>query len=417
MIEKTKVHPGQQRSTMTAYFANGKVSATGVAYIDGGTDVIRYEDKPMYTNGHLNWKSCLHDTSYSAFGSTGYAITVNPEDPWTNRVVIDGIVPSSNVYVPALPSQAKFDPQVIRDVLDQVNLNCRDTVLYYSGVLQAIPLVGGVLRFNRIMKDLAKQLKRDFLRKPFRTVIKSAISLDFIDRFVVKPTIDDARKFNDAVDYIFRVYQTAHERSAAPFALQAKRNRTFEQRTSSGSKSYIGWNGVTFDSSTLVEEESKAFLYLSAKYDTAAINPIHLWATRAGITRPLESVWDLVPFSFVVDYFTRAGDWIQEVGEKYDEQEALLGKISTIHAFWGSHRVTSSVKLTGTGAYGDRRYGGYVEAYAPGTQTFKREHFARFPIGDPLAYLAQLEEDTFLRVNLSPTRKRTLAQLFVQAKL
>lgn len=415
---KDKQMPSTNVQTMTARDFRGNPTADGSVTLPGYRDTIAYEDGPKHRHGKLVWKSCTHDSELNSKGTTGIALITCPGHSLYRYVDLNGVIPPGDVHVPLLPKGASFDREVLRDVVSQVDLNCRDTVLYYSGVLQAIPLVGGVLRFNRIMKDLGKSLSRGLRKQPFRTVIKSAISADFIDRFVIKPTIDDARKFNDAVDYIFRIYQTAHERNMAPFALQAKRTRIITESTSSGSQSYLGWNGVTFDATTRVAVESKAFLYLSAHYNTAAIDPIHLWATRSGITRPLESVWDLVPFSFVVDYFARAGDWIQRIGEEVDRQGALEGVVTKVHACWGSLLAKSSVTLTGTGAYGDRRFSGRVDSYSPGVQTIERSHYERFPIGNPWLELTQLENDNlFLDVNLTSTRKRTLAQLLIQAKL
>lgn len=417
MITKVTVNPRTTVSTMSAGSDPNSIYYRGSSTIPGGTDTITYDDGPHYKWGRNVWKSCVHTTTYRCDGSTGLAVLHNPRAFDVRWVQINGVVPPGNINVPNIP-KGVYDRQVLRDVVSQVDLNCRDTVLYYSGVLQAIPLVGGVLRFNRIMKDLAKSLSRGLRKQPFRTVIKSAISLDFIDRFVVKPTIDDARKFNDAVNYIFRVYQTAHERNVAPFALQASRTNVISESTSSGDQSYIGNNGISYTKSTRVEVVSKAFLYLSAHYDTAAIDPIHLWATRAGLTRPLESVWDLVPFSFVVDYFTRAGDWIQKVGEEVDRQGALEGVVTKVHACWGSLLRQSTVTLKGTGAHGDYRYGGYVGTFTPMVQTLRRSHYERFPIGNPWLELTQLQEDDmFLDVNLTNTRQRTLAQLLIQAKL
>lgn len=329
-----------------------------------------------------------------------------------------GLVSPNAVSLPPLPTGVDYDRTVINDVLSQVDLNCRDTVLYYSGVLQAIPLVGGALRFNSIMKSLAKRLKKGMLHQPFTTVIKSAISLDFIDRFVVKPTIDDARKFNDAVNYIFRVYQTAHQRNSAPFALEASRTKVVSESSLSGTLGMIGRWGMEYSGTVRSQVTSKCFLWLEAGYDTAAINPIHLWATRTGLTRPLESAWDLVPFSFIIDYFTRAGDWIQSLGEEVDRQGALEGRISKIHACWGSRLVESIATLKGTRATHSRDSGAYIQYFVPNNRVIGTQLYERFPIRNPWLELTQFKgEDGFFNVNLSSTRKRTLAQLVIQARL
>lgn len=40
------------------------------------------------------------------------------------------------------------------------------------------------------------------------------------------------------------------------------------------------------------------------------VNPNVALATRCGLTNPLEIAWELIPFSFVVDWFARVGDFI-----------------------------------------------------------------------------------------------------------
>jgi hypothetical protein len=309
--------------------------------------------------------------------------------------------------------------------LDQIDLNSSENVLLYSGVVQAVPLLGSVFKLNSILRQLSKKLSKEFRKKPFTTVLKSAISLDFIDRFVISPTLDDARKFQDACDYVLRVIQTARDRNAHQFALNSASTEVVSETEGTS------WRGVSGD---LFEHQvhtlrrqtvtSKAFMLLEARYDLLAVDPIKFWAQRVGLTRPLDSVWDLVPFSFVVDYFTRAGDFIDHLSDKMSDVEGLRGRITAIHDLWGTHlckgeRISKVIKSQG-GPWVPRdavMEGKYIR---PGVSTCRNTYFSRFRVPDPWTALSSLQRDESwgkLNLSLSSTRKRTIAELIIQAKL
>jgi hypothetical protein len=262
------------------------------------------------------------------------------------------------------------------------------------------------------MNRAARKFSKSFKNKPFTTVVKAAISGDFINRFVIKPTIDDARKFINAHNYVVNVVNSAYERDAAPFALQARHRTIHDQTSYSGRTSTVRGMYLSYDATEQSVTEGKAFLLLSADYDTKAIDPIKLWATRLGILNPLDSIWDLVPFSFVVDYFAKAGDFIQSLGEKVTSQDGLRGKISNIYGLWGSLKNSVSVRAQGTSLSTRER----IESISYGEQTLESYDYTRFQISEPYSFMQEFEESGFLTIP-SLTQARTLAQLIIQAKL
>jgi hypothetical protein len=389
-----------------------------------GSDTITYEEGKR-NNGHWPWKECEHvsDRVYQPIVARS---VYHYQDPpgwygrqWnaeaTYQVGWDGTM---------LPVPAKeFNPVSVQAVLDQIDLNSKESVLLYSGVLQAVPLLGSVFKANRILKDAAKHLSKGMRKQPFTTVVKSLISADFVDRFVIRPTLDDMHKFQDATDYVIRVINTARERNAHRFALSsdlsevvASKSGTFS--TGNGDSSVI--HGKWTQSSVT---RSKAFVLVEAKYDLDAVSPLKVWAQRVGLTRPLESAWDLVPFSFVIDYFTRAGDFIAALSDEMSNVEGLRGQIVTIHDMWGTIDNSSSIVWTATGYSGNPIPSGF-----PGSNNVdlgegycKSRNFRRFRIPDPWQYLNSLQEriNDYLTVDvkLSSTRIRTLLELFIQSKL
>jgi hypothetical protein len=392
-----------------------------------GADTITY-DLGKKTNGHWPWKECVHtnEGSMSHGGATSFEVLA----PWNGSTWYESYVllprlPGDLPGVPPVP--ASFEAQALKKCLDQVDLNTSDAVLLYSGVLQAVPLLGSVTKFNSIMRGVQQHITKSLRKKPFTTVIKDLIQADFIDRFVISPTLADIRKFQDATDYVLRVIETARQRNSHKFALSSDVTSVFSEESSSGyyngpsgSDAYYAWNEKVSTGATC-----KAFILLEAEYNMTAVDPLKVWAQRVGLTRPLDSVWDLVPFSFVVDYFTRAGDFISHLSDEMSSIDGLKGKITSIHDVW--HTVNSysrCVRRPGGRIQGPFLPGGTELMYIvhdPSPAISTKEAFRRFRVGDQWERCMQLmrEPENYLSVNLdlSLTRQRTLAELVIQAKL
>jgi hypothetical protein len=317
-----------------------------------------------------------------------------------------------------------WDESTANALLDQIDLNSKENVLLYSGIIQAIPLLGGVLKLNRILKDAAKDLSKRMRKQPFTTVLQSLISADFIDRFVISPTLDDARRFQDAVDYTLRVINTAHERNMHRFALQSVSTDTTVAKAGTFRTSRL-YSTVTGEYKSITTRTSKAFMLLEARYDMMAVDPIKVWAQRVGLTRPLDSVWDLVPFSFVIDYFTRAGDFISALSDEMSKVEGLTGTITRIHDMWCSVDNRSEVIWTPKAHSWSTNFPSWAIDRVKEVQlqpaTLRSGTYERFQIKNPWQFLLSLYDDSadYLTVStkLSSTRKRTLLELLIQSRL
>jgi hypothetical protein len=162
--------------------------------------------------------------------------------------------------------------------------------------------------------------------------------------------------------------------------------------------------------------ESKLFLLAEVAYDTAAIDPVKLWATRCGLTRPLESVWDLVPFSFVVDYVTRCGDFVSALSDEMSSQDGLRGTFTRIYGCWGTNRLFSETEWADmTKVLSTSSYMVDYDVFSPGEVTRSTSQFERKALC-PWGLLTQ-NVNEFTHWGMSQTRYRTLLELFLQAKL
>lgn len=392
-----------------------------------GSETITYDDGAKF-EGKWPWKACEHVTD-RLYSPVCASIEWGYQDPpgwygrtWRSYDTFQASWDGSMLPVPT----AEWDPNTIYSILSQLDLNSKENVLLYSGVLQAVPLLGAVTKFNSIMKGVSKYVTKSLRKKPFTTVLQSLISADFIDRFVISPTLDDVRRFQDSTDYVLRVIETARQRSSTKFALSSE----VKTDVDSWEGTFRATNG---DAGAVYGTErrhssvrSKAFMLLEAKYDMLALDPIKIWAQRVGLTRPLDSVWDLVPFSFVIDYFTRAGDFIAALSDEMSNVEGLHGTITKIHDLWCTVDARSEIQWEATSNSGDPNTDRWWAAnryyhWTMGESFVRSGIFRRFRIPNPWPYLLSLNENLgdYLTVNtqLSSTRKRTLLELFIQSKL
>lgn len=402
-----------------------QVDVGNVASWKTGRNRIEYSTNPPLYGGKWPWNTCTHyrEHAVNPYLGTCFWDRYEPRGGYGTRCLSH--IYDMDIAAPALP-QGSYNANAPLGVLDQLDLNSRENVLLYSGIVQAIPLLGSVLKLNSICRKIIKNTSKSFRRKPFTTVIKSLISADFIDRFVISPTLDDAKRFQDACDYTLRVMQTLRDRHEHITPLSHEYREVLTE--SSGTKAVgIPGRNSSVNCSYVKRTEliSKAFCIMEVRYNMTAVAPLKVYAQRVGLSRPLDSIWDLVPFSFVADYFFRSGDFVQEVSDRMSEVEGLKGKIARIYDLWGSFERKSSYRQTVTG-FGVRptfSWGEWAVAptLRPSVGVASRSYYSRFRIPDPMAYFNSLWQPSeswgSINFDLSLTRKRTLAELFIQAKL
>lgn len=415
-MDRTKT---EQKTPTLAFGYSGDNSFVEVWKGQTASNSITYGLGPKYVNGRMSWKPCVHsrfnDCSGILYDGTWKA-TWQPKYSRRACTTPGGSSPTfASGTIPSLDSSALW--QQFHDSLD---LNCKDSVLAYSTIVQLFPLGGQLLRANHILRKVAKQLSRDMRRKPFATVIKSAISLDFINRFVVQTTLDDLHKVATSMDYVLSVIDRARAREASPTAYKFDQytERVAFDRTRTYSDAGANVKG-TLREKRLAFRRQQLHVLALAKYNLSEVSPLLLWANRVGLTKPLGSMWDLIPFSFVVDYFFRAGEFIDTLENQYTSIDGLVGKVQSIEGAWLTEKsgYQTSYDFTLTGQYYTfktdnlRLAGGHSDWY--------RTTFSRMPATYQEFSRAGLLDEKWgqFTPSLSATRKRTLLQLYLQYKL
>lgn len=419
----TKVKPGRTARLQTLEMGGGVSSA---ASYQCSEERITYAAGPKYSyNGTLNWKTCTHQKGAQVSGriATTSAIRQSNGDVFTFGCDIGNPTFASK---PSSASAQQARQQAWDSYWQSLDLNCRNRVLAYSAVAQMVPMLGAALKVSSTLNRIGKWARR--LRdKPFIEVVKSAISADFIDRFVVKPTIADMNMLRDAHCYVVRVLETAHTRNAMPYQFTGKGFSGGSMQTSEQTAASYRWSStyqtrVSCRGTCFGGVESTLHVLSKVYYDVHTVKPLKLWLARTGLSTPLDAAWDLIPFSFVADYFLRIGDLIERVSTDATSQDGLRGQVSKIYGSWFTEKV---------GQWTTYKPVGEITYYRPsamnsffrslnttyGTQTFTKGFtFSRFPA--PLLGESRFWDNPLLNANgLSSTQKRTLAELAIQLVL
>jgi hypothetical protein len=391
-------------------------------WVNSGGDTITYEDGPKYINYRCNWKRCEQRSNITYTGQLcSYDITASRftrDIHWTGY-----FSPSTEIRIPSL----SINEQELWDkYYSNLDLNVDEAVMAYSAVIQAVPLLGGLAKANRILNSIGRWARKSLRHRPFTEVVKQAIQADFVNRFVIQTTLQDLHMVQDSMDYVLRTIRTAHERNHALTAVKTEYTNVVSSESSSGtwyirdpanpSDGRIVVNGEVLTSHI---ERCALFVLADVKYDTDAISPLKLWAARVGLTRPLESIWDLVPFSFVLDYFARTGDYLTHLSQELTSQEGLKGKIMSMYGSWVTGKAEKTVRSIGKSyAYSlnpwmeNRRV-----RISLAESTAKAKYFIRRPSDGVTAQSSFWDQGGMISPHLSLVRARTLAELWLQAKL
>lgn len=390
-------------------------------YYPDSTNRITYETGPRYVDGANRWKYCKHEQLNFASGNILWLQAVQSSGSRTYWYPGLSQLDRYAQQLPSLPGKAdvaRAQESAMMACVRQLDLNIQDTVMLYSGVIQALPFLGAATKLATILNQAAKQFSKRARRQPFTTVVRSLISADFVDRFVISPMIDDARKFHQAVDHCLNIIGTAHERNARKLIPLQGESSVVSYSSSSSYWDNYDYGGIKpyIEREFRAEVTTKTAILVQASYDTNAIDPVKLWAHRVGLTAPLGSVWDLVPFSFVIDYFFRAGDFVSAVDNELGHQDALVARIGGIADAWQMTTTEATVRARATDCRMASSFD-RVELLVPGNFKFGTRVFERTRVGQAGAWLNTIQDsDDFLNVRLSNTRLRTLFELWCQAK-
>jgi hypothetical protein len=245
--------------------------------------------------------------------------------------------------------------------------------------------------------------------------MQQAISADFIDRFVIQTTLHDTRQILSVYERCLRAFQLANQRNADFTVLSGDASTTQAE----GSVLTTGWRANYAPASDVYYRADYQVVSiwscsmrarLQLRYDTSSADPLK-WVSHAlGVDTPLESIWDKVPFSFVVDYFFRVGDFINYLGDKKG-QTGLVGRVCSVQGCWVMEKANHVCRYSNfrTKGYNTKRRD--VAWNSPATiDTAGFRSFRRYGINLPTLG-GFWDQGGLWKPQLSSVRKRTLLEL------
>lgn len=401
--------------------ASGPWARTNIHRLNQSTsERIEYADGPKYVDFHSNWKRCSHIKTNTLSGTAVRLLARDTRFPHWNLTEQYCPINSAVVLKPEKISGVNnhVTNTAVALLQDKFDLNCKDRVMGYSYALDLIPLLGPFFKassvLNRIGRWAAKR-GRAYRKRPFTMVVTDAMRADLINRFVIQTTIADTRQILTVYERCQRAWEQAHMRNQGWTTLSAE--ATTSKITETGKAGYRPtwsaryWPRLEWGFNREVGVTSKVFAVLRLEYDIAKADPVRWVAQALGITTPLESVWDKIPFSFVCDYFFRVGELIETVSHMDSSQDGLRGKVCDIAQVWATSKAFdrySTVKNSGR-AYDYARYMS-IEQLSFDRCHYQSSIFYRGPI-DMSDSSGFWDKGGLWNPRLSSTRKRTLLEM------
>lgn len=386
-----------------------------------GSRIISYEAGRRYNGSHCRWKRC---SQVNLARPSGNCATTVYRD-WAGKIRtwichVPGRNEPYGINLTTVPMHNGAALQAAVDNLhEKLDLNCNERVMSYSYVLDLIPLLGPFLKASSVLNKIgrwATTLGRDLKKRPFTTVLQEASKADLLNRFVVQTTIQDTKNILDVYDRCVRAFTSAHRRNMEPTVLTGT--------------SFIGTTGNWFNAGYELPQNSQASGVVRCRrrqgttakvvsvmrlfYNTEQADPARWVAHALGIDTPLESVWDKIPFSFVVDYFFRVGEFIDTIGERYG-QDALRAKVLDISECWAMLKTQNVYEWVPGSMPSMHPYHGTIISFKGAAGSCGSTRFDRFPIAlsDSSGFW---DKGGFWSPRLSSVRKRTLLELYLTGR-
>lgn len=225
------------------------------------------------------------------------------------------------------------------DYTSAVNELCRDAAgampLGVNAVVNAIEFAS----LKTLVPSLLKGLKSVVKHKLGRRSVKDLAGSHLAYSFGLAPTIADLRAFFSIRSEVEKRVRQLMARNGRTIRLTkrvapVKSTETVAGIWSSQSEYYITRKGLwDITTSGAVSADVTSFFV----NDPSAM--CKLWSSALGLSTPLQSIWEIVPFSFVID-------WFIPIGETFQRVEDRLGMHETVRSLqlsnWGYSQKTEA---------------------------------------------------------------------------
>ena len=215
----------------------------------------------------------------------------------------------------------------------------------YADAIGAMPmsasLVTNAIEFSSLktlVPGLVKGFKSLWKHKIARRSVKDLAGSHLAYSFGLAPLLSDFRSMLDVRSNVNRRIQQLLDRNGRTVRLRYRATGRGEGKASV----YYPWdnsvvyNGFTYGKTTL---SSTIAADVTSFFVPNGESQCKLWSSALGLSSPLTNAWEIVPFSFVID-------WFIPIGETFLAVENRLGMHETVRSCAISNVTISEKKVT-----------------------------------------------------------------------
>lgn len=337
---KTKTEGGSE-SVIASEFDGSPVLTTATT-----TNTITYEEGPAHLrDGATNWKACTH---YWAINPKRGSVTGKVWNSQDSRPPISAVwyLPGSLQFYQSKAQSAtsrvtpRTDSEMLHEAQYVMEGRLNQTLLPITDLIQLVKKVDGLSSGNALLTSLLA---------PFRTkpknlseLIKKAAGADLARKFGVQTlwkTITDTIQQGAVVEKHLRRLERIQNSQQRNFKVSVLDRWSGESGTGDFGGSPWGHILVRADYQVGSLAETSIHFRTSVRYDTSDALRTRLVWDALGLSNIFSTAWDLMPLSFVVDWFVRVQEFANRL-DSYYFHTVPLERMTELQDVW----VTSTVK-------------------------------------------------------------------------
>lgn len=180
------------------------------------------------------------------------------------------------------------------------------------------------------------KIGRNLIRNKLgRRSLKELANGHLLHSFGIRPLITDIKGFLNIRSAVQDRIRELERRNLHKVRLVKRTGlRSISSSGYSGTFSALPDHLVTYQGKVEGTVEGTVSCECSAFYNTASPgSQCKLWASALGLSTPLQSIWELIPFSFVFDWFVPIGDTFQRLEDKLGFSETAASYTLTDFAY------------------------------------------------------------------------------------
>lgn len=414
-------------SVQTLYYSNYKViSDTMMQFSDvnkityNQNNKIIYDAGPKFDNKHPKFKGCSHTKTVL------YPLRSTLEGAFNPINVLGGYVRryEGQLHTPFVPNAfARFGSksttfpsysEVYEGLQNEIDGNMTPDRMFLSTIFEFVSGKGLVKTLTDMFSDARKTIKNP--NRTFKEVAKTSVNTDLGYRFGVAPVIGDVKALLGVLSKVQEHVNNLSSRSGKDLVYKHTISKSLSESEDAvtGYVSRVPYTGnipITATHEFVVKRTM--FVRANVKYSVSDSTFAAQILRDLGFMSPLATAWDLLPFSFVFDYFVDFGSKLTELENRISGVLTKpANKVANLTSVWVTDKIEYKTSVNGGIKFHNSAYTKHCQRLNGGV-TYRKTVFNRYPLSpEHLANTNSWE----LNTSLTARQHQTILELLVQRK-